>query len=1129
MIIDNKNDEKKIFELLRDYTDSGKMDIVTGYFTIGALNYFAQARKEGKNSQDTRTNNEKIEQFRMILGELIYYQKENPIDLLNENINIQSALQVRKQAKQAVEFLEQKKVFIKTLEPNFCHAKLYHFKPEGKEDDKDKYYITGSSNLTEAGIGLKKTNNIELNVAETGKSDQYKNLDEWLENLWNCSEAKTNVLDEEGKKTKQTVKDALIEKIKSIFKEYTPAEIYHKIIYELFKDQLEDQSIKNEKESLEKTTIYQSLYEFQKKGVLSLIKIIQKEGGAILADAVGLGKTWSALAVMKYFSTQGYKIVLICPKKLFNNWNRYRENQESRFEADKINYFIRHHTCLNEKTINKTKYKEELSDTCFTSDEPRLFVIDESHNLRNAKSNRYIFLVEQILQQQKTDKTKVLLLSATPINNSLKDIKNQFKLLKKGKNNGFAQTHNIKNLDDLFNRAQEEFKKWSIAEDPKISQFIKKLPANFFKLSDSLIVARTRKMIEKKGGENLTFLPKKTPKNISITPKKIGKYDTFENLVDSFPPKLSGYQPNYYIVQTAPNKFQDNKQRERYLVKMLYILLIKRLESSWHSFHSTFTKISDYHKLVLEKLKSYDSRQNVYLNAELNDGVLEKVVVAEDWLGKKKHIVNITEIVAAGNLAAYQEDLTEDLDSFAELEENFAIFKESIEKETGMSSKDEKLQSLMEEIREKQKQPNPKVLIFTAYKDTAFYLFKELKKRGFEKLAVVSGDNSKTSDEEAGTKNFEPILERFAPYTKLFNEKNWEFTSTQKTKQDQYEDWKRYLAKSEQYSVTKQKLANPIDILIATDVLSEGQNLQDCDLVINYDIHWNPVRILQRVGRIDRIGSPNKEIATINYWPSASINDYLNLKKRVESKMAAMKLAGSEVNPEFTDDFKKMSDSEEFEAKNSAKTLRQMRTSLEDIETDEAKLSFSNFSLETHRQNLLMEMNKKPSLYKTMPKAVYTGFQQQPTQQQPTQQLIALLGYPVQKPKTPAHQYKEHYLIYIDEQGNPIKTHEREILDYLSQNKTTARFVPKQIDKGEEQALAKLKNTFENWFRQQTETTITDPAGIKTKLAGKQTLAILDGLKSNDTSTHEKLKQNQSPSQKFKIENFDLIAWFIIT
>ncbi|MCD6532491.1 MAG: DEAD/DEAH box helicase family protein, partial [Deltaproteobacteria bacterium] len=404
MLLDNGNENLKVHEWITKYTEAGKLDIVTGYFTIGALAYLSQQV------------NEKITEFKFILGDIVNYDVDinRALDLLNENITIEASFKLNNLAREAVNFLRQGKVEAKTLEPNFCHAKAYLFTPN-ENDDRENYFISGSSNLTEAGIGLKTTHNIELNIAETGNNNQYKELKKWFHDLWEKPQAhkQKTLFDNNGKKYSKPFKEYLIEEIEKIFIEYTPKELYYKVLFELFGNQLlsdlDNPEFNRQVGRLENTVVYKSLYHFQQKGVLSLIKMLQKYNGAILADAVGLGKTWSALAVMKFFQLQGRELILICPKKLQHNWHRYVKHQNSKFEKDQFEFFIRFHTDMQFERM--TKYNDR-SDKLFVNDKPKLIVIDESHNLRNDKSKRYKFLVEEILKCNAD--VKVLMLTATP-------------------------------------------------------------------------------------------------------------------------------------------------------------------------------------------------------------------------------------------------------------------------------------------------------------------------------------------------------------------------------------------------------------------------------------------------------------------------------------------------------------------------------------------------------------------------------------------------------------------------------------------------------------------------------------------------------------------------------------------
>jgi len=1123
MILDNENDNLKVHEWISKYTDEGELDIVTGYFTIGALQYLSQQV------------NQKIDSFRMVLGDIVNIDtiEERPLDLLNENITIEAALKLSSVAKQAVEFLRQDKVKAKTLEPNFCHAKTFLFEPK-IDDDRNKYFISGSSNLTEAGMGIKKTHNVELNIAETGNNNQYQELIAWFDDLWKKPQAHTQktIIQASGAIKKIDFKKYLIQEIEKIFIEYSPNEIYYKILFELFGNQIleteSDPEFKKHLGRLENSVIYNSLYDFQKKGVLSLIRMLQKYDGAILADAVGLGKTWSALAVIKYYENLGRDCIILCPKKLQLNWVRYKQKQDSRFENDKLNYAVRFHTDLQDERLEKY----ELGLEKLTGSRPKLLIIDESHNLRNNKSNRYQFLLENIIRQN--EDIKVLLLSATPINNSLNDIRNQFNLIAKGNPKGFDKLLGVRDLNFAFRAAQKAFNEWRESPNPQISEFVQQLPPSFFTLTDSLTVARTRKMVA--GQQNELFFPKKTkPKNLFVTPKQLGNLESFEELFKHFPPKLSGYQPSTYLKKSKNiNILKDEQQRDHFLVKMMYILMVKRLESSWISFYETTKKIRDHHQNALNKITKFlkNEKDAVLTNDDISlfEGDELEAKYEDLTLGKKRK-VSLKDIHAAGKLKIYKNDLKKDIEKLDYLCTNLQQFKTKVDNELNISrnhdSEDDKLQQLIYEIKEKRRigknKQNPKVVIFTVYRDTADYLFKQLTERGFDKVAMVSGSGSKVWDSDEETKNFEPILERFAPYTKLFKERVWNIDYQDEA--NAYNEWSQWIA--ENHPKIHQKLKSPIDILIATDSLSEGQNLQDADMVINYDIHWNPVRIIQRLGRIGRLGSPNDEIFSINFWPSNNINTYLNLQGRIEQRMAAMRVINSEVDMQFSDSFEEMARDESLEQRMKDKMLRQMEVTMEDLDGEET-FGFDDLSLEQYRQELLAEFNRDKAKYINMPKGVYTGFKADTTVC-PQEGIIALLGYPAKPDKVKDYNYQSFDLIYINKKGEQVLTNQKEILDAITFYKDYVRDVPEGVEKGVPEEIATYVHAMKNYLQAQAVNLEINEQGELEKTAGKETIDILQQMQKGNRNALNKAKQNKKIEDKYQLDQVDLITWFVIS
>ena len=1138
MLVDNHSTEFKVHSFIQQYINEGSMDIVTGYFTVGALCHFANL------------TNERIAQYRVILGDITQRDvtEISSLDLLNADLSIEKALSLKKLANEAIEFLRLNKVSLKTLEPNFCHAKLYLFKSE-KNDRQKNFYISGSSNLTEAGIGIKQSDNFELNIADFGGNEQYTEILNWFNALWEHPKAHTEkyLTDEQGREFKVDFKEYLIQEIAKLFKDFLPQDIYYKILFEYFaKDvqlNINNPDLARSIDRLKSSEIYNALYEFQQKGAESLIRKLEQFKGAILADAVGLGKTWTALAVMKFYQNRDYDIVLFCPKKLHYNWLKYKVRHNSRFEADRLNFAIRFHTDLDENLMQKPHYIEDRQDYNFVNNTPKLIVIDESHNLRNDKSKRFQYLLEEIIKKNK--EVKILLLSATPINNSFKDIRNQIKLLTKDNNAAFKESLDIENLYYLFNKTTNHFNRWQEKKNAPITELTRSFDPYFYKLTDSLIVARTRKMIVGQQ-HNLSFPIKAKPQNKYITPKIMLEVDSLDELIHKFPPILSGYQPNYYTltsderiqrrrdekkgVYSGENILEDDVARDRFLVKMMYILLLKRLESSWYSFHTTVNKILQHHQNVLSKIENYQkykSCETLSQNSMFTDD--EEEDLQEYTIGKRE--IKLSDIENAGNLTLFEKSLKRDISKLKGLSKGMDYFSEVIAQELEddnlSKSSDTKLQELIKVLQQKSEYShNPKVIIFTTYRDTAQYLFDQLSARGFSKIAMISGEGAITDYNGELVKNFEPILERFAPFTKLFTERKWEeFSSDIQDPIKRFEAWKEWVVTIDKK--VEQQLQTPIDILIASDALSEGQNLQDADMVINYDIHWNPVRAIQRVGRIDRLGSPNEQVYTVNFWPAPNINDYLNLQTRIEKRMAAMKVVGSEDIKDFTENYAEIATDETLEERQNRKMLEQMQESIDDLE-DEKSFGFDDLSLENFRQDLALELDQRRRYYEQLPNGIFSGIALSPTDEpQAKEGIIALIGSPVRKAKE-RKDYKHLRLIYIDSQGTEVFLNESEILNYLAKIKNAPRYGCEKLDIGEEEEVKHYANALSKWFEQQQAQTFTDEKGNTQKVASLQSASLLKNMLKGKKEAIKEAKSNEKTTEKYSKEHWDLITWLII-
>jgi superfamily II DNA/RNA helicase len=1136
MILDNKTESTKIANFIAENIEEGNLDIVTGYFTIGALVYLSDK------------TNEKIESYRMILGDLVQKNEfKREIDLLNENLSLQQALKLSQIARKAVKFLKLDKVSVKTLEPNFCHAKLYLHDAKGKNAHKNKFFISGSSNLTEAGIGLKHASNLELNVANFSENNDFSAMAQWFENLWVSSEAKTEKTIEDKKKI--DFKKYLIQEISKIFDLYTPEEIYYKILFELFNNSDSDQQIEKQIKSLQNTLVWNKLYDFQQVGVKSLLSMLDKFGGGILADAVGLGKTWSALCVMKAYQMKGYSNIIICPKKLRNNWEQYKKQQDSVFEEDKLDFEIINHTSLNEDLYLRDV---AMSKDFLFNDKPKLIVIDESHNLRNDKSERYKFLVEYILKNVKGS-VKILLLSATPLNTSFNDVRNQFKLIVKGDNYGFKESLGIGSLEHIFRILKNELNGWQLADEEIFADFYNRIKdSDFFKLTNNLLVSRTRKAIKTHFNSDLEFPKHEKVGNIFKTPMNFSEeINSFDDLLNKLNLQLFAYRPSIFTLSEEERDerskdliarkgkkdevLTDSVQREYFLVRMMMVLMMKRLESSWESFRSTIGKFKDHHQNLYNKLVKYQqlidkNEKHKWVVDTLSDelkGELEDADEAgslDNYYVGKKNPIPLKEIFDSGNLEIYTEYVKSDLDKLSKLFSQLEAYKSKIDAEKTYVSLDEKLEELIKILDEKSNQKNKKAIIFTVYNDTAVYLYNELSKRGFKKLGLVSGSVFRDNHGEI-LRNMEDILQKFAPYTKLYNEKNWldferEKNITKKNAQN-YPVWQEWIKhhRPDVFST----LNDEIDILIATDVLSEGQNLQDADMVINYDIHWNPVRVIQRVGRVDRIGSPNSSIKAINFWPALSVDDYINLHKRVKDRMANMTLVGSEV-VKLDEEFEQSIQNEELDKNNNEKILKQIEESFEDAD-GEKSIGFDDFSFDNFRQMLRSILEKERTKYENMPHGVFSGFIYSKAMQEG---IVALLSSKV-KAKKSEQWVERKELLYINADGHSILNNEKVILDFLGEQQKNERFVPEYIAKGDNEKIEQWTHALKTYLKLRQEKTITDQAGNVKTYAGNDTVSTIKALKMGNKDASTDIEEGITAEKIYHENNVSLLAWMIIS
>lgn len=1137
MLIDNKKcryqndgiDIRTVWDFINRFSginsqENGSLDIVTGYFTIRALSKLYREIPEADG-------------FRLVSSELIRDdQEENHIlDLLNGNLDIETATSLNEYAEDAKAFLRRNTVQVRAITEAFCHAKAYIFS-NGNPLNRS-FYLSGSSNLTDAGLGLKQSSNVELNTGEAcdKTNNDYKEICSWFEDIWKDAKQEIPIDPANPKAGKISVKEYFIKKIEEYFRKYTPEEIYYKILFEMFNADIEmDDSIEHRKDMslLQTSVIWNTLFNYQQKGVISLIKMLRKYNGAILADAVGLGKTFSALAVIKYFQTQGFTTVVLCPKKLEQNWKQYQRRHDSQFERDDLDYLVRFHTDLQDDRLQRNYDDADLA--YIQRRNKLLIVIDESHNLRNENSGRYKELVEKIIKKQDgEDKRdiKILMLSATPINTGLKDVKGQFNLIARGEDKHFDDDEfEIESLRYLFADCQKKYTAWCKDEKRTIGGFISELPSKFFNLTDKLIVARTRKMIEKTLGEDLHFPKKAKPENIYQGVDHFGKYKSTDEIYDAFDAlNLTAYQPSKYLparieleLGKRPSNWQDDVFREEFLVKMMGILFMKRLESSWYSCMLTVKKVLDVHEDTLAKVidlktKRFFGEVSPVVGDDFEDDEMEELFT----LFRKKDTVRLSDMK---NLDGFEYGLKKDIDQLREIYANLKAYEKDYQLKI---EQDRKLNELERILRTKKQSGNKKVVIFTVYSDTAEFVYDELMKRGFRKMAMVSGQKCFSTGGH-DTRNFNEILRSFAPYSKLYKEKDWSrmYEEAGLSRADYYNESKRkwnvpydlWIDLMRQSKQAELRLVdNGIDILIATDCLSEGQNLQDADMQVNYDIHWNPVRLIQRFGRIDRIGSPCEEIKSVNFWPAKSFEDYLRLEDRIVNRMAIMNLTGAETQ-EVNDRYAQMVADNTIQDKNAQRLLKELtENSISDIENDQT-LSMKDFSLEAYRQDLLEYIERHKDFFCKMPCGVHSGFIINPEagQSMPTS-IVAVLGYP-HREENSKKQYQKIYLMC-----QPVDTklpaaykelNQAEILEFLRRNKRKERFVPEWIESSDYEKIAKMTRILCQWMGRQCQ---------------GEGLSMLKNMRLSNKTMKERLSKTENLDEKFKLENFDLIAWEYIS
>ncbi|KMP10603.1 helicase [Candidatus Nitromaritima sp. SCGC AAA799-C22] len=969
MFLDNKNHGKVSAELIKAIGSDSALSILSGFFSIYGYSILQKELSKAK-------------KVRLLLSK---WQEHALHDLTgtSSELRFKNRLDQHHLAKECASWLSQSVEPKAYLGTTGIGQNLYLV----SGGNGSSLAIQGSSNFTASGLGEAKSDSYEMNMA-VDDSQGVNQLISWFDTLWNDGQSV------------RPIKDELIKHLEFIASDKPGNLIYFLTLFNLFKDYLEDideESIIRSKTGFKDTLVWNKLYKFQKAGVLGAIDKIEKYNGCIIADSVGLGKTFEALAVIKYYELRNDRVLVLCPKKLRENWTVYTINDKRNLLAkDRFNYDVLNHT-----DMTRTRGKSgEINLETLNWGNYDLIVIDESHNFRNndTKSTgmtRYHRLMEEVIRSGV--KTKVLMLSATPVNSRMNDLKNQVAFITEGHDAALDEC-GITSIENTLRKAQTRFNQWLKLpeEQRKAEALLESMNFDYFKLLDLLTIARSRKHIEKyydsaeigKFPERLKPMNLKTdidiqgeyppPKEVNMAIKKLNlaAYAPLEYVRMD---KREEYSRKYDQTVKGGTSVLRQLDRERSLIHLMRVNLLKRMESSIHSFGLTVDKILAQVDGLIEKIDAHSE-------SEIEELSIEEIETDdpafEDYLIGNKVKVLIQDI----DLVRWKQDLEEDKERLSDLLED-------AQKVT--FEQDAKLKKLKEVITDKIKNPlneeNKKLLIFTAFSDTAGYLYQHISEWAFKELglhsALVTGTGTNKCTIKGINKDLNNILTNFSPLSK----------EREKIDPEAVEE---------------------IDILIGTDCISEGQNLQDCDMLINYDIHWNPVRIIQRFGRIDRLGSRNTAIQLANFWPNMELDEYINLIARVSGRMVLLDISATgEENVIEYDEKKQMNDLEYRR-----KQMEQLQESVLDLEDMEGSVSITDMTLNDFRMDLSAYMKDNQTLLQNSP----TGFYAVANTLNPeivSGTIFCLRDVAGKVEPDPNYALAPYYLVYVTEDGSIVFNH----------------------------------------------------------------------------------------------------------
>ena len=798
-------------------------------------------------------------------------------------------------------------------------------------DARPRQVVLGSFAFSTDGLGIAPGNPLSL-IQASETADEGNLLSQWFDLQWS------------GLQTDPCHKSAVIEGLKSLAAHLDPFLVYTLILHHLFRDRgedLDEERIVKSATGIRNTIVWKKLFKFQRDGVIGAIDKLNRFGGCIIADSVGLGKTFEALAIIKYHELRNDRALVLCPKRLRDNWTLYKANDRRNFLAtDRFNYDVLNHTDLSRDGGSSGDI--DLAHVNWGNYD--LVVIDESHNFRNKRTprqggeTRYDRLMRRIVKEGV--KTRVLMLSATPVNNRMADLRNQIAFAIEGDDNALLE-HGISSIDSTTRLAQKQFNRWLDMEEAERTpgHLIEMLGFDYFSLLDLLTIARSRKHIEKYYGiaETGRFSDRLKPINIKADVDRADQFPPIRDINNEIRRlNLASYAPLRYVLphrQAAYDKkysteirggegFFRQADREESLIHLLRVNVLKRMESAVPSFALTVQRQLRDVEATLARIESHaDELEEIDIeDVDLDDPAFESLLV-----GRKVKV-----LLKDVDLIRWKQELIEDRNRLATLHAAAAQVD---------ASRDAKLAALREMIEHKCRNPinsgNRKVIVFTAFADTARYLYDQIAPWAKTTLgintALVTGTGSNRTTLAGLRKDLASILTSFAPRAK--------------------ERPEEYAGEGE------------IDLLIATDCISEGQNLQDCDWLINYDIHWNPVRIIQRFGRIDRIGSPNDRIQLVNFWPNMELEEYINLEQRVSGRMVLLDISATgEENLIEQDSGNQMNDLEYRR-----KQLLKLQDAVIDLEDLSTGVSIADLTLTDFRIDLAQYLKAHPGTLEGLP------------------------------------------------------------------------------------------------------------------------------------------------------------------